>query len=243
MTCTQVILGHVGHRQRHGDACRARFARLMAEDPDEAVQQRLVAVVARGSAAAEPRTNVQREDEGESPQAPEAKRVRVKEKDEGDDQTGAAGAGVVSGSSSSAAAVAGPPEDSVMGAGVGIDDDVDVHFQDVVEDEPAAKRAAVEQNDPVMLASGASASTAAGPSIVASGDGADGGVGQAMDATSLSKLKATLVPTVTGQLREKFSYENMEVSESELLSIASLCVEMNACDVAEIHTTSRFTPR
>ena len=55
--------------------------------------------------------------------------------------------------------------------------------------------------------------------------------------------KMELVPAIRRELRRKYLKEGVAATEGEIEQIARVCAECCACDVAEIYTPPRFTPK
>ena len=94
------------------------------------------------------------------------------------------------------------------------------HLDADVRISPAALRAAAEEGEGELA------------------DGADADP----SASSLSRMKAELLPLVEREIAAAFRHQGVDVSARELMDIAVCAVECSACDVAEIYTPPRFTP-
>ena len=229
--CTQIACGAVRVTKPHNDKCRERIGECMGNDPDFAQGERLK------------RHRVQFEDKDEQPAQPAQPAADVGiEVDVEEDLTnkgksentksghGSHGTAESLRPSSSSSSGAAPPSSEAARQGQkrqaeNAADDSD-RLLEVREPDRGQKREAEnEAHIDADIVSGA----AAGPDL--RGDAADAGV--------LGIAKRALYEYVDKHLRG--SPGTKELDETEKRELATLSVELGACDVAEIFSPPRFT--
>ena len=259
--CTRTALGERGAKGVHTEACRARFDKLWSEDAsDEAVAKReadslrrdnadtrikkriaeseptsagaVLAGSSAGAGAGLAASSAGARKDGDVPMlagssagagkdgdAP--KRARLAEQDS-PTTGGASSSGLKRGSDGADAPQQMKAARPTELRGQKRTEPEDGHLDDDVVLRNAAHEAREAESDP------------------AAPQGAqDGGQDEAM----LSASKLELVPAVKRSLEAAYRREGIELTNEEATDIAELCVACCACEVAEIYTPPRFTPK
>ena len=242
--CTRMALGERGTRGAHSEECRARFAKLWAEDEsDEAVAKREAESLRQGQADA--RIEKRLADGGQSgtplagspaggerdEQAQKRTRPAAPERDA--PETGGSSASGLKRDPDGAVADQGweelasrmkrarpvaPPELR----GQKRDEPEDGHLDDDVELRNTAHEA--REREPDLGA----------PDERIADEPAD---------ATMSASKLELVPAMRRILEATYRREGVDLTDDDANSLAQLLVACCACDVSEIYTPPRFTPK